>query len=148
VFCKINGKWVYLWRAVDQDGETLDALVQQRHNAEAARRLFRKLLKGLRYAPRALVTDKLAGFTVAREELEMHPCPGQVFPSLVRRKQIGAAGTRVYVLRRMVRQQVQLTAAAGDEWTRHAVPNSMRRAVAPGPADCARPRAVAVPLTG
>jgi putative transposase len=38
VFCKINGKSVYLWRAVDQDGETLDVLVQKRRNARAAKR--------------------------------------------------------------------------------------------------------------
>jgi len=37
---------------------------------------------------------------------EMHPCPGQVFPSLARRKKIGAAGTRAYVLRRIARQCV------------------------------------------
>jgi hypothetical protein len=47
VFCKINGQQVYLWRAVDQDGEVLDLLVQKRRNAKAAKRFFRKLLKGL-----------------------------------------------------------------------------------------------------
>src|SRR5882724_11388661 len=57
VFCKINGRQVYLWRAVDQDGEVLDILVQQRRNAKAAKRFFRKLLKGLKYVPRAIVTD-------------------------------------------------------------------------------------------
>jgi len=40
---------VYLWRAVDQDGEALDILVQKRRNAKAVKRFFRKLLKGLRY---------------------------------------------------------------------------------------------------
>jgi putative transposase len=56
VFCKINDQQVYLWRAVDQDGEVLDILVQQRRNAKAAKRFFRKLLKGLKYLPRAIVT--------------------------------------------------------------------------------------------
>lgn len=60
---------VCLWRAVDQDGETLDILVQKRRNAKAAKRFFRKLLKGLRYLPRALITDKLASDAVARSEL-------------------------------------------------------------------------------
>ena len=69
VFCKINGVLVYLWRAVDQDGETLDVLVQKRRNAKAAKRFFRKLLKGLRYAPRTIVTDKLASYAAARDEL-------------------------------------------------------------------------------
>ncbi|HYB34940.1 MAG TPA: DDE-type integrase/transposase/recombinase, partial [Mycobacterium sp.] len=62
---KINGKLCYLWRAVDQHGNVLDVLVQSRRNAGAAKRFFRKLLKGLRYVPRVLVTDKLASYGVA-----------------------------------------------------------------------------------
>jgi putative transposase len=69
VFCKINGRQVYLWRAVDQDGEVLDILVQQRRNAKAAKRFFRKLLKGLKYVPRAIVTDKLQSYVAARREV-------------------------------------------------------------------------------
>ena len=48
VFCKINGRLVYLWRAVDQSGEVLDILVPKRRDTKAAKRFFRKLLKGLR----------------------------------------------------------------------------------------------------
>ena len=48
VFVKINGTTHYLWRAVDQHGNVLDILVQSRRNAVAAKRFFRKLLKGLR----------------------------------------------------------------------------------------------------
>ena len=59
---KINGKIHYLWRAVDQHGNILDILVQSRRNATAAKRFFRRLLKGLRYVPRVLVTDKLASY--------------------------------------------------------------------------------------
>jgi putative transposase len=69
VFIKINGKTYYLWRAVDQDGNVLDILVQSRRNAKAATRFFRKLLKGLRYVPRVLVTDKLASYGVAHRRL-------------------------------------------------------------------------------
>jgi transposase-like protein len=69
VFCKINGQLVYLCPPVDQDGETLDILVQKRRNARAAKRFLRKLLKGLRYVPRAMVTDKLSSYGAAREEL-------------------------------------------------------------------------------
>ena len=69
VFCRINGALVYLWRAVDQDGETLDVLVQKRRNAKAAKRFFRKLLKGLRYSPRTIVTDKLSSYITARAEV-------------------------------------------------------------------------------
>ncbi|MCW2295497.1 hypothetical protein M2251_000247 [Rhodococcus erythropolis] len=51
VFIKINGKLYYLWRAVVQDGNVLDVLVQPRRNAVAAKRFLRKLLKGLQYVP-------------------------------------------------------------------------------------------------
>ena len=69
VFVKINGTTHYLWRAVDQRGDVLDILVQSRRNAVAANRFFRRLLKGLRYVPRVLVTDKLASYQVAHREV-------------------------------------------------------------------------------
>jgi putative transposase len=65
VFITINGKTHYLWRAVDQDGVVLDILVQSRRNAAAAKKFFRRLLKGLRYVPRVVVTDKLASYGAA-----------------------------------------------------------------------------------
>jgi putative transposase len=52
VFISIRGKQQYLWRPVDQDGDVLDILVQSRRSTTAAKRFFRKLLKGLRYVPR------------------------------------------------------------------------------------------------
>ena len=52
VFVGINGRLRYLWRAVDQHGNVLDVLVQSRRNAVAAKRFFRKLLKGLAVRPR------------------------------------------------------------------------------------------------
>ena len=69
VFVGINGRLRYLWRAVDQHGNVLDVLVQSRRNAAAAKRFFRKLLKGLRYVPRVLVTDKLGSYQVAHRAL-------------------------------------------------------------------------------
>jgi putative transposase len=69
VFCKINGELVYLWRAVDQSGEVLDVRVQKRRDAKAAKRFFRKLLKGHRYVPRFIVTDKLASYAAATKQL-------------------------------------------------------------------------------
>ena len=66
---RIDGEQRYLWRAVDQYGNVLDVLVQSRRNAKAAKRFFRKLLKGLRYVSRVLVTDKLASYTVAHRDL-------------------------------------------------------------------------------
>ena len=69
VFVKINGTITYLWRAVDQHGNVLDVLVQPRRNAVAAKKFFRKLLKGLRYVPRVIVTDKLSSYQVAHREV-------------------------------------------------------------------------------
>jgi putative transposase len=65
---KINGVQHYLWRAVDQDGVVLDVLVQRRRDARTAKKFFRKLLKGLCYVPRVLVTDKLGSYQVAHRE--------------------------------------------------------------------------------
>jgi len=69
VFVKINGELRYLWRAVDQHGNVLDVLVTSRRNAAAARRFFRKLLTGLQYVPRVLITDNLGSYQVAHREL-------------------------------------------------------------------------------
>src|SRR5215207_8962531 len=51
VFLTIYGERHYLWRAVDQDGNVLDILVQRRRDTHAAKTFFRKLLKGLTYVP-------------------------------------------------------------------------------------------------
>jgi putative transposase len=69
VFLTINGKLHYLWRAVDQHGNLLDVLVQSRRNKRAAKKFFRKLLKGCQYVPRVLITDKLASYGAAKKEL-------------------------------------------------------------------------------
>ncbi len=66
VFITINGAQHSLWRAVDQDGHVLDILVQSRRDAAAARKFFRKLLKGLQYVPRVVITDKLASYSAAK----------------------------------------------------------------------------------
>src|ERR687883_330816 len=69
VFLTINGKRHYLWRAVDQDDNGLDILVQSRRNKQAAKKFFRKLLKGLRYVPRVIITDKLKSYGAAKREI-------------------------------------------------------------------------------
>ena len=69
VFLKINGRIHYLWRAVDQDGDVLDILVQRRRDKKAAKKFLRKLLKGLRYAPSMLITDKLKSYSAAKAEV-------------------------------------------------------------------------------
>src|SRR3954470_19553449 len=69
VFIRIGGQLRYLWRAVDQHGTLLDVLVQGRRGAKAAERFFRKLLKGLRYVPRVIVTDKLKSYAAAKRKI-------------------------------------------------------------------------------
>jgi putative transposase len=69
VFIRIQGVQRYLWRAVDQDGVVLDILVQARRDGTAAKRFFKRLLKGLQYVPRVIVTDKLRSYGVAQRQL-------------------------------------------------------------------------------
>ena len=59
VVLTIAGVKHWLWRAVDQTGMVLDILVQSRRDAQAAKRLLRKLLKRQCRAPRVMITDKL-----------------------------------------------------------------------------------------
>jgi putative transposase len=69
LFVTIQGKRHYLRRAVDQDGDVIDILVQKHRNAHAAKRFFRKLLKGQEAAPWRLVTDKLRSYSAAHREV-------------------------------------------------------------------------------
>jgi len=69
MFVSIRGQRQYLWRAVDQDGEVLDILVQKHRDQRAAKRFFHKLLRGLRYVPHLIGTDQLGSYGVARREL-------------------------------------------------------------------------------
>jgi putative transposase len=54
---------------VDQDGNVLDILVQRRRDKHAAKKFFRKLLKGLTYVPRVIMTDQLKSYVVAKREI-------------------------------------------------------------------------------
>jgi transposase-like protein len=68
---RIAGKTMYLWRAVDHEGEILDVLVQRRRDKRAALKLMRKLLKKLGFAPRFAVTDKLQSYAAAFAALDL-----------------------------------------------------------------------------
>jgi putative transposase len=80
VYVKIDGRLQYLWRAVDQDGSVLDILVQPHRDKKAAARFFKKLLRGSRYAPRVVVTDRLASYIA--------PC-AELLPNTVHRRDKG-----------------------------------------------------------
>src|SRR5918994_1070489 len=69
VAINIAGRKHWLWRAVDQHGVVLDILVQRRRNANAAKRLLRKLLKKQGMAPRVMITDNPASYGAARREI-------------------------------------------------------------------------------
>ena len=69
VFIRIEGAQHYLCRAVDQYGVVLDVLVQERRGGKAAKRFFKRLLKGLQYVPRVIITDKLRSYGVAQRSL-------------------------------------------------------------------------------
>jgi putative transposase len=65
----INGERHYLWRAVDQDDNGLEILVQSRRNKKVAKQFFRKLLKSLTYVPRVIITDQLKSYGAAKREI-------------------------------------------------------------------------------
>jgi transposase-like protein len=69
VYLKIDGRLVYLWRAVDAEGEVLDVLVQAKRNKHAALRLMRKLLKKYGFVPEKLITDDLRSYSAAARDL-------------------------------------------------------------------------------
>jgi len=69
VFVSIQGQRQYLWRAVDQDGDAINILVQDRRNQRAAERFFRRLIKGQAGEPRWLITDKLKSYHAAHREV-------------------------------------------------------------------------------
>ena len=67
----IGGRQFWLWRAIDDEGEVLDLLVQRRRDKAAAVKLMRKLLKKQGFAPDVLVTDKLRSYGAAKSEMRL-----------------------------------------------------------------------------
>jgi putative transposase len=71
VYTKINGKMVYLWRAVDDEGTVLGVVVKRRRNTKAAKRLLWKLLKKQDVMPERIITDKLRPYGAALNKLSL-----------------------------------------------------------------------------
>ncbi len=67
LFVSIQGRQQSLWRAVDEDGDVIDILVQSRRDRRAATRFFRKLIRRQGSIPRRLITDKLGSYAAARQ---------------------------------------------------------------------------------
>jgi putative transposase len=64
-----HGEHHHLWRAVGQEGNVLDVLVQRQRDTTAAKKFFRKLLKGCRYVPRVILTDQLKSYEGTKREI-------------------------------------------------------------------------------
>src|SRR4051794_5998321 len=71
VFVQIAGRQMYLWRAVNAEGEVLDVLVQPKRDKRAAQKLMRKLLKKQGMAPDAWITDKCLSYGAALREMKL-----------------------------------------------------------------------------
>jgi putative transposase len=81
VFVKVNGKLCYLWRAVDHEGEVLEAVVTARRDKAAALKLLKRIMK--KYgAPRSIVTDGLRAYSAAMKDIgvaaERHEVGGRL----------------------------------------------------------------------
>ena len=75
MFVRIGGKQMYLWRAVDAEGEVLDVLLQAKRDTKAARKLMRKLLKRQGMAPDEWITDKNPAYGAALRALKLTRAP-------------------------------------------------------------------------
>jgi len=73
MFVRIGGRQMYLWRAVDAEGEVLEVMVQARRDKAAARKLMRKLLKKQGIAPTEWVTDKYRVYGSVLRDLGTSP---------------------------------------------------------------------------
>ncbi|MBB5746261.1 IS6 family transposase [Brevundimonas variabilis] len=71
VVCSIGGKRMFLWRAVDDEGEVLDVLVQRRRDTEAALKLIKRLLRNQPVEPQTITTDGWASYGAALEQLDL-----------------------------------------------------------------------------
>jgi transposase-like protein len=117
LFLKINRRIHYLWRAVDQDGDVLDILVQSRRDKKAAKKFFRKRLKGLCYVPRMIITDRRSGVT-PRRSLNHSRASSTARTSgfIVKRNAAALAGLR-YHGGEVISKPEQLNIFLGSAWT-------------------------------
>src|SRR5271156_4077381 len=97
----IGGKRFWLWRAVDDEGEVPDLLVQRRRDTRAAAKLMRKLLRKQGFAPKTLVTDKLRSYGAAKTQLGLSARHEQGLRSRVDDWRSGCRSRGVAVRRRL-----------------------------------------------
>jgi transposase-like protein len=68
-YVKVNGRWRYVYRAIDQHGQVIDVLLSARHDAKAARRFFTRALRTLKVNPTEVVTDAASVYPGVLDEL-------------------------------------------------------------------------------
>jgi transposase-like protein len=69
VVCTVGGKRMYLWRAVDDEGEVLDLVMQGCRDTDAALKLLKRLLRNQPVEPKTIITDGLGSYVSALREL-------------------------------------------------------------------------------
>ena len=98
VYTNINGKMVYLWQAVDDEGTVLDVVVQRRRNTKAAMRLLRKLLRNQGVKPKRIVTDRLGSYGAAFKLLRRRERKAQKFRSMHNAQKLLSVHSQIYNL--------------------------------------------------
>ena len=160
---RIAGERMYLWRAVDHEGEVLDMLVQRRRDSRAALRLMRKLLKKQGFASKLLITDKLRSYAAAFRRLRL-TCPheqglrmnnrAENSHQVVRRRRAQNAAVQVSSLRPTLPRH----ACRRSQHLQHLQPSTPSRLALDAPdlpsrsgqpvAGCRRGRVIAHPVSG
>ena len=109
VYLKIDGRMLYLWRAVDAEGEVLDVLVQSKRNKHAALKLMRKLLKKYAFVPDRLITDDLPSYGAAARDLgsrtDMNAGDGRTIAPRIRISRRGGGSARCNASRAPARRR-------------------------------------------
>ena len=117
VVCSIGGKRMFLWRAVDNEGEVLDVVVQHRRDTDAALKLLRRLLRNQPVEPEKIVTDGLASYQAALGQLGLRHLhsPGRL------RENNRAENSHLPIRRRERQQQLFKSQASAQRFlTTHA----------------------------
>ena len=117
VVCSIGGKRMFLWRAVDDEGEVLDVVVQRRRDTDAALKLLRRLLRNQPVEPEKIVTDGLASCQAVLNQLGLRHLhsPGRL------RENNRAENSHLPIRRRERQQQLFKSQASAQRFlTTHA----------------------------
>ncbi|WP_305927847.1 IS6 family transposase [Bacillus mycoides] len=70
-YIKVKGQWMYLYRAVDSEGNTIDFYLSKSRNHKAAKRFFKKALRSFHVSkPRIITVDKNPAYPIAIEQLK------------------------------------------------------------------------------